>query len=239
MGGEMNGKAIVQAGLVRAAEARRAEVRRIDAILSQATPPADVGPVPVAPARGAQRIVTDYVALPGGMRRAVGRRLEAADVFDLMLAQAQRRHGDSAARFVPPVSPGQIAMARHYRGLVERHDAGGVRCASLEAGRSGGSGGEFIDAYLAVGRESDGLRARIGDGSALVLRRVRPSDRGSVVTVSDRVLVDMVCLQDRTLDAVLMAHGWAVKGAHRQALRLALAAALDRMQGYDLVRPTK
>ncbi len=233
------GRIVVRVQPERAQAGLKAEAVRVAAVKAQATPPADVGPVPVAPARGAQRIVTDYVALPGGMRRAVGRRLEAADVFDRMTAQAQRRHGDSEAPFVAPFSHGQIAIARHYRALVERHDAGGVRCSQIESGRAGGSGGEFMDAYLAVGSEIARLRARIGAGAAQAVRRVRPSDRGSVVTVSDRVLVDMVCLQDRTLDAVLVAHGWAVKGAHRQALRVALAAALDRMQGYDLVRPTR
>ena len=217
----------------------KAEGVRVAAVKAQATPPADVGPVPVAPARGPQRVVTDWAAVPGGMRRAVGRRLEEADVFDLMLAQAMRRHGDSAARFVPPLSWGQVAMARHYRGLVERHEAGGVRCASLEAGRSGGSGGDFMDAYVAVGREIDRLRARIGAGSALVLRRVRPSARGSRVTITDRAVVDMVCLGNMALDAVLAAHGWSVHQTYRQGLLTALCGALDRMQGYGAGAATR
>ncbi len=208
------------------------ERMRLRAVLAQATPPADVGPVPVAPARGPQRVVTDYVALPGGMRRAAGRRLEAADVFDLMLAQAVRRHGDSVGPVVMPFSWGQIAIARHYRALVERHDGGGVKCSSLDGGRAGGSGGDFMDAHLAVGREIDGLRRRIGAGSALVLRRVRPSDRGSRASITDRALVDLVCLAGMTLDGVLARHGWSVEGRYRAALRVALAGALDRMQGY-------
>jgi hypothetical protein len=216
----------------------KAEVVRVASVKAQATPPADVGPVPVAPARGPQRVVTEFVALPGGMRRAVGRRLEEADVFDVMLAQAARRHGDSEARFTPPLSHGQIAMARHYRALVERHEAGGVKCSSLEAGRAGGSGGDFMDAYLAVGREIDQLRARIGAGSALVLRRVRPSERGSRVTIADRMVVDLVCLGNLTFDAVLVAHGWSVCREYRQGLLTALVGALDRMQGYRGAGPT-
>lgn len=212
----------------------KAEVARVAAALAQATPPLDVGPVPVAPARGPQRVVTDFVAVPGGVRRIVGRHLEEADVFDVMLAQARRRHGDSDAPFVPPLSWGQIAIARHYRALVERHDAGGVRCASLEAGRSGGSGGDFMDAHLAIGREIDRLRARIGAGSALVLRRVRPSDRGSRASITDRALVDLVAIGNLTLDSVLQRHGWAVHLQYRQALKTALAGALDRMQGYGV-----
>jgi hypothetical protein len=213
----------------------KAEARRVVAMLAHAAPPADVGPVPVAPARGAQRIVTDYVALPGGMRRAVGKRLEEADVFDRMHAQAQRRHGDSDAVFVAPFSHGQIGMARHYRTLTERHAAGGVRCSSMEAGR-GGSGGEFMDAYLAIGRELDRLHARIEDVRGDALRRVRPSERAGHGVVTVRALVDGVCLGNLTLDQVLARHGWACKGAYRQALRQALAAALDRMQGYGVGR---
>lgn len=89
-----------------------------------------------------------------------------------------------------------------------------------------------MDAYLAVGREIDQLRARIGAGAALVLRRVRPSARGSRVTIADRRLVDLVCIGGMTFDAVLQRHGWAIKGEYRAGLRDALAGALDRMQGY-------
>jgi hypothetical protein len=197
------------------------EADAVAAVLARATPPADVGPVPVAPARGAMRIETEREVVNGLTKRVLGKRLEQADVFDLMIAQARRRHGD-ADGFV----------ARHYRGLTERHAAGGVRCASLEAGRKGGAGGDFMDAYLAVGLELDRLHGRIGAGQALVLRRVRPSARGSRVGISDRSVVDMVCLAGMTLGQVLEAHGWAVKGEYRDGVRTALCGALDRMQGY-------
>jgi hypothetical protein len=208
------------------------EADAVAAVLARATPPADVGPVPVAPARGAMRVHDVEEVVNGLRKRLLGRRLEQADVFDVMIAQARRRHGD-AAGFVPPFTPGQVYMARHYRGLTERHAAGGVRCASLEAGREGG-GGDFMDAYLAVGRELDRLHGRIGPGQALVLRRVRPSARGSRAGISDRRIVDMVCLCGMTLGQVLEAHGWAVKGQYRDGVRTALCGALDRMQGYDL-----
>ena len=61
---------------------------------------------------------------------------------------------------------------------------------------------------------------------------VRPSARGSRVTITDRAVVDMVCLRDMTLDAVLGAHGWSVCREYRQALLATLVGALDRMQGY-------
>jgi hypothetical protein len=209
------------------------EAEAVAAVLARATPPADVGPVPVAPARGAMRIETDREVVNGLTKRVLGKRLEQADVFDVMIAQARRRHGD-AAGFVAPFTPGQVYMARYYRGLTERYSAGGVRCASLEAGREGGAGGDFMDAYLAVGRELDRLHGRIGPGQALVLRRVRPSQRGSRVGISDRSVVDMVCLAGMTPGGVLQAHGWSVKVEYLAGVRTALCGALDRMQGYDL-----
>ena len=67
---------------------------------------------------------------------------------------------------------------------------------------------------------------------ALAVRRIRPSDRGSRAGITDRRLVDMVCLGGEDLTAVLRAHGWFEDGKNRKALRLALCAVLDRMQGY-------
>ena len=181
-------------------------------------------------------MVTDMQAMPGGMRRIVGQHWEGADVFTAMMRDALARHdaSGSAAAFVAPFAPGQIAMARHYRHLTERHSAGGVRCASIEAGRGGGEGGGFMDAYLAEGRELAQLHRRIGEGEALALRRIRPSVRGSRSGIPTRALVDRVCLQDETLSAVLRAFGWAVCADHRDKLRGVLCAALDRMQGYPV-----
>jgi hypothetical protein len=66
----------------------------------------------------------------------------------------------------------------------------------------------------------------------MAVRRIRPSKRGSKAGITDRRLVDMVCLSGLTFDQVLERHGWAPKGEHRIALRTALCGALDRMQGY-------
>lgn len=215
------------------------EADRVAAILSAATPPSDVGPVPVAPARGAMRLELVRETVNGLTKRNQGRRMEQADVFDVMIAQARRRHGDSDAPFVAPFSPGQVYMARHYRDLTERYEAGGVKCSSLEAGREGGEGGGFMDAYLADGRMLEALHRRIGMGEAMVVRRIRPSKRGTKTGITDRRLVDMVCLGGLTFDQVLARHGWAPKGEHRIALRAALCGALDRMQGYDLATASK
>jgi hypothetical protein len=193
-----------------------------------------VGPVPVAPARGAVKVGPVWDVKAGGTRRLVGHRAELADVFDRMILSARERHDRSGsdAPFAPPFTPGQTYMARHYRALTERYSAGGVRCSSAEAGRAGGDGGGFMDAYMADGCELSALHRRIGTGSAMVLRRIRPSARGSRTTILDRRLVDLVCLGGQTLSQVLRAHGWSDDGKHRDPLRQALCAALDRMQGY-------
>ncbi len=210
------------------------EADRLADIKARAQVPEDVGPVPVAPARGAFRVVETTAMYPKGAgdfeSRPAGhqgrRTVRLADVFDLMLAQARR------AKRPAPLSPSQIAMARHYRDLHERHANAGVRCSSLEA-MSGGSGDAdaWIEAVLRDREELARLRRRIGDGSAKGLRVIRPSARGSRRAILDRALVDMVCLEDKPLGAVLLAHGWSAKGEIRAALRSALAGALDRMTG--------
>lgn len=167
-----------------------------------------------------------FKAAPNGYR---GRdSLRAVDVFDRMGAYAKR------AKKEPPLTQGQIAIARHYRDLTERHDAGGMKLASLE-GRTGGdgSGRDFMDAFLAEGRELTALHRRIGVGVAMEVRRVRPSARGAGAgIITDRALVDAVCLGDKTPAEVLRSFGWSEKGQHRDMLRAALRDALDRMQCY-------
>ena len=120
--------------------------------------------------------------------------------------------------------------------MLDRGLSAGISAASLEAGRGGGGSGEFIDAFVAEGRAIDALRRRIGSGTAMVLRRVRPSVKGTRAAILDRVLVDMVCLQDRDLSQVLAAHGWAQRSTVREKLSEALVQSLDRMMGYDLFR---
>lgn len=211
---------------------------RARGILAAAAVPDACGPeIPLAPARGPLKTFRPIELVPGtvGVARDTGhwqrgedsrrRGARIMDVFDRMT-------GPNA------LTPAQVQIGRDYRDLAERHEAGGMKCASLEAaGRgSGGQGGEFIDVFVAEGRRLEEMRDRIGAGVAMSVRRIRPSKRGAAAKglITDRDLVDRVCRGDLDLGQVLDAFGWSAYGASRAALRKALAAALDRMQGYDL-----
>lgn len=80
------------------------------------------------------------------------------------------------------------------------------------------------------------LHRRIGHGLAREVRRIRPEGRKRRA-IRVRTLVDLVCLGGVPLSAVLRRHGWAVDAGAVEGLRRSLAAALDRMRGYDLDRP--
>jgi hypothetical protein len=82
------------------------------------------------------------------------------------------------------------------------------------------------------------LQRRIGDGLAKEVRRVRPGGRKRVA-IRDRDLVDRVCLGGQTMSDVLEGCGWGDNQNTREALRASLCKALDRMRGFDLVRPSK
>ncbi|TNJ48099.1 hypothetical protein [Phaeobacter sp. B1627] len=190
--------------------------------------------IPQAPARGPFQVFRPMELRPVGADgyevQPVGYRGRSAirnsDVFDLMAAA---RRGNRPA----PLTPGQVSMGRHYRDLVERHACAGLKCSSVESLRSGGtgSGGDFMDAVLRDREEIDRLRRRIGTGCAIEVRRVRPSRRGSRISITSRRLVDMVCIEDKSLRDVLQAHGWSVYGDTVKAVRMALAGALDAMSG--------
>ena len=212
-----------------------AERARIDAVKAAGHVPAECGPaIPEAPARGAFRVFQPHQLYPEGgegyAAKSAGYRgrsaIQRADAFDVMAARASRHRKPS------PMSPGQVQMGRHYRDLVERYESAGIKCSSIESlGGGGGQGGGFIDAVLRDREEIERLRRRIGHASAMVVRRIRPSQRGSRVSISDRRLVDMVCIEDRGLGDVLRAHGWSVYGDTVKAMTQALGMALDRMAG--------
>ena len=213
------------------AQARLAEVRALGFV------PAEVGPeIPTAPARGPVRMVDMMASYPKGddgfeVKPAgfLGRKtLRLADSFDVMAAKAAR-HKKPA-----PFTPAQVAMGRFYRDLVERHESAGVKCSSLESlsqRGGGGRGSDYIDAVLRDRDQISALRKRIGVGSAMVVRRIRPSGHGSRISITDQRLVDIVCLEDGTITDVLRKHGWAVNADLVKALNRGLAEVLDRMMG--------
>ena len=228
---------VVRKGHAAVAAELQAQAERLADLRAQHTLPHDLGAVPFAPARGPLRAVGEFELTRGGLQRQVGAHWVRADVFDKMALAARKAHdrwADGAA-FAPPFSWVQIDTARRYAALSERHAAGGMRCASLEAGRGGSGGGSFIDAYLAEGAALDRIHAAIGSGAAMAVRRVRPSVRGGAGAglIRDRVLVDQVCLGGMTLSKVLAGHGWSAKGEQPARLRATLCACLDRMQGVS------
>lgn len=215
-----------------------AERKRCVEMLERSTPPVEVqGVVPVGPARGAMVISQGFEALPGGMRRRDGIRMRELSPLAQMVANAWLRHqarfaGDEDAAFVAPFDPAQVQVSEDYRALVERHEAGLIKCSSTEAGRAGGgASGLAIDRFMDDGRWLAVLRSRIGD--EVVMSPRRNMDRGNArKAITARVLVDQVVLHGRDLSSVLTRHGWQADGKNRKLVRAALCAALDRMQGY-------
>lgn len=209
-----------------------ASEQRVADLLEAATPPAEMAAAPVAPARGAMHLVPNYEVTKGGIRREVGAHWQQACVLIAMNAKAAARAERQGVAAVLPFDAGHIGMAAHYRALVEWRSAGGMKCASLEAGRSGSGGsGLFIDTYLEIGAEVEELHRRIGDDVALSPRYAMDRGNGRKVLTA-RALVDAVVLSGSDLSSVLRQHGWQANGVNRKALRASLRGALDRMQGY-------
>lgn len=214
---------------------KEAEVARCDAMLARATPPEAMRAASVAPARGPQVLLPDWKVAPGGTRvRDGGGHWVAASPLARMVINARLRHQKRTpdAPFVPPFTPGQVTVAEDYAAMVERRDAGGIRCASLEAGRAAGGGsGLFIDSFIQDGLWLAELHRRIGAGVALDIRR--NMDRGNARrTITTRAALDMLVIAGNDLSMILTRFGWQANGANRKALRLAICGALDRMQGY-------
>ncbi len=211
-----------------------AERERVRMMAAAAVPDGCGSAIGVAPARGGliewvpSNIVPDgkdgWRVVEMGWRGRRGARVR--DVFDDMFAQAARNGGSMW------LTPAQIAQARAYRDIVEWHSAAGIRCSNVDMARGGsGSTGSFIDAMLAARDQISLWRGRVGDGVSLQVRRLRPSARGSRVSIRDIDLVDGVAIEGMTIDAVLRRHGWSVYGKPRSVARAALASALDRMSG--------
>lgn len=209
------------------------EAERIAKVKAAGSVPDACGPeISPAPARGGVQAVNFVMLYPdgeGGYKpQAAGfqgrKALRVTDAFDAMAVAAIKAGGR------PAFNAGQVAIARHYAALHERHACAGVKCSSLEAQGGGSGNGGFMDAVIADAQELAALRARIGGGIAKPVRRQRPTVTGSRKAIFDRALVDQVCLEGRTIGEVMQAHGWACKGQLRGLLQKALANALDRMR---------
>jgi hypothetical protein len=191
--------------------------------------PAGCGPAPSdAPARGPLKVEVMMTAFenddgaveaqPAGFEGRSTARI--ADVFDLMAARGKQRF-----------TPSQIATARAYGFMFERHSAGGMKCASWDTAPSGGGagGGEWIDAFLAEGDAIRAMERRIGNGLAFDPERVGEGQ----VAITCKALAQAVCLEGLSMSAVLRRHGWHLKGRALaravDAMADALGAALDRM----------
>lgn len=215
---------------------------RLDAVWSACAIPDECGPdIAPAPARGGFVVEQQFRMVPNGVdtrgldKWAValtghGHRstVRAADVFDRMIANSLR------CKRPCPLTAGQISMGRRYAALVELAGADGTKVQRLDASLAGGDGMGWMDRHLDIARELTILRNRIGAGMAMSVRRIRPSDRGETRRgpIMDRTLIDMVCLRDKSLEQVLLAHGWEKNARTHKALIAALSDALDRMIGY-------
>lgn len=233
----LDAAAIVSSEMARFARAwrARADHRARQAVIARATPPREMAAAPVAPARGPMQLVETILTLPDGRRVADGAaHWRGMDALSIMCRHAFARHSGPASSFVPPFTGAQIATARTYAALVERHEAAGLKCASLE-GRSGGGGdgAAFIVAVLADRDQIAALRSAIGEGWALEVTR---NSRRRRVPLTVRELVDRVCLGGETISEVLAACGWSMKGETRLWARTKLAEALDRMNDAYLLR---
>jgi hypothetical protein len=201
---------------------------------------------------GTLRAVENLIVQPGGLTRRDGFHMEVADPLSVMCGQAHRRWLDKGGKgaFVPPFTAGQVAVGQAYRDLVEWREGSGVKCQALDGRTGGGGSGLFVDTFIDQGEWLAVLRGRIGGGVAMAVRRVRPSKRAALKSIyedealegervkarliSDRALVDGVLVAGLTLSEVLRGHGWSADGKHRDALRVALCGALDRMQGIGV-----
>jgi hypothetical protein len=231
--------------LIEAAATRLDEERaRLAQVLADAAPPEACGDaIPVSPARGPMRRFTPRemaVTDAGGFRSVrsgyAGRDaacvMDAFDVMEVRRRAAAARHGRA---YEPLFSVGQVEAARDYAALFERVASSGVKLSSLEGLGGGGDAGAREAAVFDDIARLRMLRRRIGGGLVDGLRSVRP---GGAVRSSIRVIdaVDRVCVGRAVVSDVLAANGFAVNSRTRAGLCADLAAAFDRLRGFDLAR---
>ncbi len=209
---------------------------RIDAMKDAAAPPDGCSrEIPVAPARGPVVEFRELRSMPRGdgfvlveAPYRAGCPGRARDIFDTMTDQTTRRGGE------PPFTKAQVGAARDYRALHERVQCAGVKCSRAFDVQIGGQGRvDFMDAYIRDTERLAMFQRAIGDGVAMSVRQdgANTMDRGSRWSVTDTRLVEMVCIGDKPLSAVLKAHGWPGSSRNIKHLRAALCASLGHMQG--------
>lgn len=220
-----------------------AEAARLRAAAAACSIPDRCGPdIAPSPARGGFVLARQVELLPVGsdkveaVHRGYGGRsaIRAADVFDAMLAAAAR------AKRPAPLTPGQIAIGRRYGYLVELLAADGTKLSSLEASFGSGAGRDWMDLRMEYTAELERMRLRLGDEPAMVLRRIRPSQRGRVLAPGERApyiftrreLIDGICLKGYSIKQVLALFSWQDNGRNAKAALEALSGALDAMIGY-------
>lgn len=192
------------------------------ALRARAAVPAACGPeIVAAPARGPVARMAPVEMRPvaeGWEAQHVGfQGRDAARVRDVWdrIEEAARACGAPS-----PFTASQVAVAREYAALVERHAASGMRGFSVEARVDGGGKGDgYADAVIAEGLRLEALR-QAAEGRAVL---------GKGVVVSRLMLVDWVALGWQTPSAVLARCGVAAKGRTRERVRLVLAGALEAM----------
>lgn len=216
-----------------AASRLEAEAIRIAKIKEDARVPDDLAHIiPDAPARGSFYVIRPVLLVPNGAHAYVptsarSRVMLVADVFDRMAHHARRRERAC------PVTVSQVSVARDYRNLVERYSSAGCPKSCLDDSQSGGDGVGVSVALADASRRIAQMQRRIGSGVAKVVRRQRGMAKRPI---TDRVLVDAVCVADKDITAVARDHGWSddsgrVKGEVIKVLTAALVSALDRMSG--------
>ncbi|SDE90509.1 hypothetical protein [Limimaricola pyoseonensis] len=208
------------------------EVDRVQALLAQAQPPADCSPeIHAAPGRGPMRVLRQYetVMTQSGLRtrRATAEGFHPAatvDAFDRMELQARRRDPEGQPLF----TVAQVEAGRTYAALVERVEAAGVRCSSIEGqDRAGDGSASWIDALIHDIQRYRGMLRAIGDEVVLTPQRRRADDPRR--TIRARQLVDAVCIEGRTSAEVRKAQGWGNARSANAALIDGLTGALDRL----------
>jgi len=225
----------------RATERLKVARTAMDRVMDNGRAPDGCGPeiIAIAPARGvAVAFVPSRIVNVGSNGTAVidrgykGRKaLQVADIFHQINAAITK------AGAKEPFTDRQINAARAYAELTERHQASGLKCSSAfrDDSAGGGCGGrDVLERMLAMRQKLDQCHRAIGSGIAKEIRRQRPSQRagGGVVIkqpIFDRDLVDMVCVQGKSLRGALDARGWGPDRKNINALYRALWAALERL----------